>query len=304
MLILLDVFQEVVLPLLVLIGSGAWIAHRAGMAVAPLSNVVFNLFTPALVFHTLVYIEIDRQLVPRIVLVVTIGFVMSALAAYGLSAVLRHDRSTTAGTALCASVSNLGNMGLPISALAFGDAGLAVGVVAFVVGSVLSNSLGIVIASLADGRLRDALIAPLRVPALWAVVPALLFRLAGTEHLPAWIDVSSELLAGAAIPAMLVVLGLQSTLRRPRLSDVQATAGSLVVRLIAGPLIAWAATELAGLHGATQGTLIMLGGMPPAVIATIIAAQYDAEPELVSRTVLLSTVASFVTLTVLISLLR
>jgi predicted permease len=44
--------------------------------------------------------------------------------------------------------------------------------------------------------------------------------------------------------------------------------------------------------------------MPTAVIATIVAVEFDAEPGFVTRAVVTSTVLSMLTLTVLISLIR
>jgi malate permease and related proteins len=194
-------------------------------------------------------------------------------------------------------------MGLPVAGLAFGADGLAVAVVAVVAGSVLNNSLGIVIASLSEGCLRTALRAPLGVPALWAVPPALALR--GLDvALPSWLAETTGLLAQAAIPVMLVVLGLQATATRPRRVDLGSALGPAVVRLTTGPAIAWAASVAVGLDGLVQRTLVVLGGMPTAVIATIIATRHAAAPARVARVVMVSTVCSFLTLTLLIAWLR
>lgn len=199
-------------------------------------------------------------------------------------------------------MANMGNMGLPISALAFGSEGLAVAVVAMVTASVLANSGGIVIASLAGNGVGGALSSPLKVPALWAVVPGLLVN-AGVVPFPAWLSSASETLAGAAIPTMLVVLGLQIVERIPTPGDAVQLALPISLRLLLGPVVATGAALLVGLDGVARSTMIVLGGMPTAVATTIIAVQYDAQPELVSRTAVLSTGFSFVTLTLLIAFL-
>lgn len=300
---LYGVFLEVMLPLLALAGLGAWVARRVGMPVGPLAGLVFHLFAPALVFHTLANLEIRSELMLRVVAATVLAFVVTGAAGFALSYALGQRRSIVAATTLCTVLANTGNMGLPISALAFGSEGLSVGVVVFVTSSALANSGGVVIASLAGRRIRGAILAPLRVPSLWAVPPALVVNVGGIA-LPGWLDATAETLADAAIPAMLVVLGLQCVVSIPRLADLSRTAGVLGLRLLAGPLVAAAATTVAGLGDVPQRTMIVIGGMPTAVIATIIAAQYDAEPEFVARTVVASTAASFVTLTVLIALLR
>jgi malate permease and related proteins len=292
----------VMAPMLLLTGLGAWVGKRARMPVRALSALVFNLFSPALVFDILATLDIPQQLVPRIVAVVVIGFVVSAAVTYLLSTMLHWSRPAAAGAALCVAMANMGNMGLPISALAFGSEGLAVAVVAMVTASVLANSGGIVIASLAGNGVGGALVSPLKVPALWAVVPGLLVN-AGVVPLPVWLGSTSETLAGAAIPTMLVVLGLQIVERIPTPGDAVQLALPLSLRLLMGPAVAAAAALLVGLDGLARNTMIVLGGMPTAVATTIIAVQYHAQPELVSRTAVLSTGFSFVTLTLLIAFL-
>jgi malate permease and related proteins len=301
--LLFDVFSDVLLPLVVLTSLGALVGRLVGMPVEPLSNLVFNLFTPALTFQTLVAVDIAPGLVPRIIAVVAAGFLVSGGLGLGWSTFRGHGRPVAAATALSLAVVNLGNMGLPVAGLAFGDEGLAVAVVAFVAGSVLNNSFGIVIASLSEGRLGAALRAPLTVPALWAVLPALAVR--GFDlALPGWFAETTSLLAQAAIPVMLVVLGLQATASRPSRVDLTGALGPSLVRLVAGPAIAWTASIAVGLDGGVQRVLIVLGGMPTAVIATIIATRHAADPERVARVVMVSTVGSFVTLTLLIAWLR
>ena len=50
--------------------------------------------------------------------------------------------------------------------------------------------------------------------------------------------------------------------------------------------------------------LIVLGGMPTAVFATILATEFAARPQFVTRSVVASTLLSVLTLTVLITLVR
>ena len=87
-------------------------------------------------------------------------------------------------------------------------AGLDVAVMNFVVGSTFANSLGIAIASLAGGSPRAALRAPFRYPALYAAAAGLAVNASGIT-LPITIDAPITSLSAAAVPVMLVVLGLQ-----------------------------------------------------------------------------------------------
>lgn len=282
---------------------GGLIGRRAGVPVRPLSALVFRLFSPALIFHSLLTISIERSLALRLVGVIAGVFVLLSIASFMVSKILGHDRQTLAAVALCSAVTNSGNMGLPIAKLAFGDEGLKIAVVMYVVTALLTYSAGVVIASLAsEGTTRQAFVAPFKVPTLWAAAFALVLN-ANDWHLPSAVDTVAATLAGASIPVMLVVLGLQVLERSERTEGARDVASAVVLRLVGAPLAAWAATLAFAVTGVTQRTLILTSGMPTAVMASVLAMQYHAKPALVSRVVVISTLVSIATLTVLVTIL-
>lgn len=285
-------------------GLGGYMGRRVGVPVHPLSGLTFRLFSPALIFHSLLTIDISRDIAARLIGVIAGVFFLLTVASFGLSKILGHDRSTMAAVALCSAVANAGNMGLPIAKLAFGDEGLKIAVVMYVANSVLTYSAGVVIASFGTSTgARQALIAPFKVPALWAAAVALTINYNGW-HLPAAAETVAATLAGASIPVMLVVLGLQVMDRVPRTERRRDIFSAVSLRLVAAPLIAWGVTTALGLQGVTQHTLILTAGMPTAVMASVLAMQYNAKPQLVSRVVITSTLASIATLTALVTILR
>jgi hypothetical protein len=73
-------------------------------------------------------------------------------------------------------------------------------------------------------------------------------------------------------------------------------------RLIIAPIVAWFTASALGLDGVTRGTLVVLAAMPTAVMTTILATEFKAEPAFVTRVVVTSTLLSMLTLTLLISL--
>jgi len=97
---------------------------------------------------------------------------------------------------------------------------------------------------------------------------------------------------------MLVTLGVQlSQMERFHFSGDMLIASGL--RLIGGPLLAFALVVPFGLTGLERGAGILQASMPTAVLASIIALEHDLLPEFVTPTVLFSTLISLVTLTVL-----
>ncbi len=285
-------------------GLGGFIGRRVGVPVHPLSGLTFRLFSPALIFHSLLTISITRDVAVRLVGVIAGVFLLVAFASFLISKVLGHDRPTLAAVALCSAVANSGNMGLPIAKLAFGDEGLRIAVVMYVANALLTYSVGITIASLGtNGTIKQAFVAPLKVPAIWAAAIALIINYNGWR-LPAALEAVASTLAGASIPVMLVVLGLQVLERVAHTDGVRDVAVAVSLRLVGAPLAAWAATAAVGLNGITQRTLILTAGMPTAVMASVLAMQYQAKPAFVSRVVITSTLISIATLTVLVTILK
>jgi len=58
-----------------------------------------------------------------------------------------------------------------------------------------------------------------------------------------------------------------------------------------------------GISGVERATAVIQSGMPAAVLTSIIAIEYDLLPDFVTSAVLFSTIASVVTLTVLLAVI-
>ena len=297
-----EVLLEVVLPVFVVALLGAAVGRWRDVPVEPFSTIALYLLGPALVFDAMARTDVSLGESVRIVGVMVAGYV-AMLAAATLWSVLRgHEPSLRAGVALAATSPNAGNMGLPVAALAFGDAGLQIAVVNFVIGALLINSGGIAVASMAGGDRRAALTAPLRYPYLYAAMAGLAVN-AFDIDLPAALAVPAETLAGAAIPTMLIVLGLQ--LRTVKgAEDLPDTIAVNVGRLVIAPAVTWLVATAIGLDDVTRGTLIVLSAMPVAVFTTILAKEFDAHPRFVAGAVVSTTLVSILSLSVLITLVR
>jgi predicted permease len=75
------------------------------------------------------------------------------------------------------------------------------------------------------------------------------------------------------------------------------------LRLVAAPLLALGAVRVTQVQGLTRQVCLLQSGMPSGVTGTILALEYDLEPEIVTSTVFFSTLCSALTLSVLISLI-
>jgi predicted permease len=205
------------------------------------------------------------------------------------------------GLLLATLFANSGNVGLPLALFAFGPDGLAIAGGWFAVMAIGSSTIGPYIAARARVGALGALARVVRQPIIYAVLAGVIVNLSGWS-LPGPVAKASQLLAGGAVAAMLLLVGLQLarlTVREEAPGATLATA----IRLLAVPPIAWAAGRLVGLEGMAFAVAILQASTPTSVSSALWALEFDARSALASAAVVLSTVASVVTLTVLLAML-
>jgi predicted permease len=214
----------------------------------------------------------------------------------------RLDRAMTSAFLIVVMFSNSGNYGLPVVLFAFGRDALGHATVYFVANAVATYTLGVFLASAGRRSIGQAAWGVLRVPAVWGVVAAGIILGLGVP-LPPAVMRPIELLSGAALPTMILVLGMQlergAWPERPLLVALAA-----VLALVVTPLIAFGASQLLGLTGVARQAAIVQAGMPSAVLTTILALEFDVAPSFVTACVMLSTLASPITVTLLIAALQ
>ena len=101
---------------------------------------------------------------------------------------------------------------------------------------------------------------------------------------------------------MVLLVGLQLA-RMTLHHEFPGAAVASAIRLLAVPFIAWMAARLLGLEGTAMAVAVLLASAPVAVTCALWALEFNARPALVSAAVVLSTLASVVTLTVLLAVL-
>jgi malate permease and related proteins len=297
-----SVFVEVILPIILVASTGVVAARRFGVPAAPLSTITMYLFAPALVFNSLSTADFDRSTILQLTVVTVVLFAALWGVSAAWSSVANHDPPMRAAFALSTLMPNAVNVGFPVAVFAFGDEGLEVAVIYLVAMIFLNYSAGFVIASMSSGTIRQALGAPFRYPIIYAAVAGVLINIAGITT-PETIATALGTLSSATIPVMLVLLGIQLSggLDRERTVDL---VGSGAFRLLLAPALMFLMTELVGLDGVIQDTLVVLSATPTAVGAVLISTEFSARPQFVTLAVASSTFASIGTLTTLITLTR
>lgn len=296
---LLPIFAQTVLPVVLVALSGTVVSRVMELDGRTLGRVLFYLATPSLVFRSLYQMNLDRSVLLQLA-IVGVGTMLSTLAIGWFSA-WNLPRKERAAITLTSGIANNGNMGIPISSFAFGSEALTLASVYYVISSTTTNTLGAVIAGSGNVPFFRAVTQVVKVPVVYAAVLGLAFnQMQWTMPTPVFSAV--DILGDAAIPCMLVLLGIQ--LRNPEVLRHQPGIGrSAVIRLLISPLIAWGICTLLGVDGLERSVLITQAAMPTAVVVSVLATEFDTAPKVVATVIVLTTLLSMLSLSVVLTLL-
>jgi len=296
------VFLNVLLPVLLIAGGGFLFGRLVNRDPAILTKLVFYILTPSLIFHALYTRPVSGgELATVLLFVFLVHGTLFGLAHLG-SRAAHLDRETRTAAVLTLSLSNTGNYGLPILLFAFGEQGFALGLLYILGHMAFQITFGVATASWRKGMpLWRLPVNLLKVPWIYAFGLALLLRGTGTE-LPVPVGEPIELLAQAAIPVQLLLLGIQ--LGQVQLRGLWREAIPLTAaKLIVPPLLAFGFATALGIHGLLRAVLIVEASTPAAVNSLILSLQYNRRPDLVSSVVFLTTVGNIATMGALLSFL-
>ncbi len=295
---LISIFANNILPILLLSGAGFALGKTLKIDARPLGRVIFYILSPVLVFNLLTNNKLPLDQIELMVGFTAITSLTIAGVAFIIGKLFRLDRSALIIVVLTCMCVNAGNFGLPLVSFAFGQAALAYASIFFATNTLLLNTLGVTISSMDHLDLKGALLGLLKVPAIYAILLAIIFISTGWT-LPEPISRTLSLAAGGAIPAMLILLGLD--LQKVEWSrNLRALSIPVFTRLVIGPLVGLGMAALFGLNNPARQAGITETSMPPAVMTTILAAEFRLDSKLVTAIVFVSTILSPITLTIVL----
>ncbi len=298
---LIVTFVNNILPVMLISVAGFVLGKTLQIDSRSVGRIAFYFFSPVLIFNLLVHSQLPTGEIIKtaaLVLLVTLGSGLVALAGGFL---LKLNRTAMISMLVTSMFANNGNYGLPLIAFAFGQAALAHTSIYLVFSSLITNTLGVLIASLGHLDLKHAFLGMFRIPTFYAVLLAAFMNHYAIE-VPLPVDRTVSLVAGAGVPLMILLLGLELCQVRWT-SNLKALGLSTSVRLLVGPLLGLFFTSALGITGAGRQSGIVEASMSAAVANTNLASEYNLDSSLVAATILVSTVLSPLTLTPLILLL-
>lgn len=298
---LLTIFANNILPIFLAAGGGFLISKFLKVSPRPVSQVTFYLFGPCLIFNLITSSNLDNDAIFRMV-----GFASTVILTLGvlvwlIGRTLRLENHLLIAVMITTMFSNAGNYGLSLNLFAFGESALAYASLYFVTMSILTYTVGVFIASLGSSGVKNSLLGLFRLPMVYALILALVFNSLNLE-LPLPIERSTTLLGNAAIPTMMVLLGIQLQNARWQ-GQLRALGLTNLMRLVISPLLALLFSYVFKLTGSALQAGILEAAMPTAVVVTVLATEFDVEPSFVTTAVFTSTLLSPVTVTPLLAYL-
>jgi malonate transporter and related proteins len=294
-------------PVCLLIGAGflagrlRWIGPEA---MRGLSNLVFLLLIPALLFRTMSAVRFEQlDLRPVLAYFPAAGLWLLAQIAW------RGFTPRSVVLALGGSFSNTVMIGLILVELAYGRAGLVTLLTLVAVHSLILLSSATVLVELAQARqareagsrpprllatagsaIRSSLLHPVPLP----IVCGLLYAQTGWGLSPL-IDQPLRLLGNAFGPLSLVLVGI-SLAFTPVAGHWRAALPVVLAKNLVLPALVAAGGWLAGLGGLAWQVVVLAAALPTGANVYLFAQRYQSERELTTTVVGLSTVLGLLTL--------
>ncbi len=280
-----------VLPVALVVFSGYLLGKRIPMDLTTLSRLTLYLLVPALIFDAMYRAEYSREGLVGLALGFTLTYLLLFLAITGMARLLGLPPEAAKSLLVCSLFPNSGNMGLSLVYFALGEEGLRRAVVYFILSSVVMFGLGP--AFIRGGSLKEGLLFTLRLPLFYTLLLGLLLKALGVS-LPFRLDEGVRLMGQAAIPVLLLTLGMQMSQTRFQVGAFEGVASSL--RLLVAPLLAYGVGFILGLPRLEHQVLVLQSATPVAVNAFLLTREFGGEALRVARSVVVSTFLAFLTI--------
>lgn len=294
----------IVLPVFFIFFVGYIGQRLIGFEVRSISTMALYLMSPCLAFSTFYSNPLSPEHFYLLLYVIGVcAFLIIVIKV--ISKYRKYSNSEECGLILSTVFMNNGNYGTPVALFAFGQMGLYYAVILMVMQTVLMSSVGVYYAAkggVVKIRPKAALRTITRIPIIYGAALGLIINIIGL-NLPIVFTQSTEYIAQATVPTIMLVLGMQLATIKIEKSSISLIAQSVSIRLIISPFLVYLAVYFLPIPLILKQVMILMSGMPTAANTTLYALQFKTEPEMVAGCTLISTVLSLVTIPILLTLI-
>jgi malate permease and related proteins len=274
---------DITLPIFLLALIGFFYSKRVNPDLSGSNKLIVDIALPILIFISLS----AKSFNPASALTFTgasIGLILlSGLIALPLA---RFSGASPQAFLPCVMFTNVGPVGIPLIALAYGPESIAFSVVLLVISNVLHFTLGAgVMSGKVDWRMVYA------NPLIWATLLGVFSSEMGWV-LPTALHTSLTMIGNVLVPMMLISLGAR--LAGSQIKDVKVGVQSSIMILGIRLLATFVLLSFIPLQGIERGALILFACLPPAVFNFMLADKFQVEPNKVASSVIVGHIFSLV----------
>jgi len=280
-------------------------------SIVDLSNLVFYVLTPALLFRTMMNVKLaDLDYAP-------IGVYFLAVALVFTATILLQGLTTLASArALAHTFSNTVMIGIPLVSLVYGEKGLISFLTLISVHALVLMTAGTIVFELAAARqarrdgmsqnmgrtlliaVKNSILHPVPIP----IIVGVIYAQTGLP-MPSMVDKPLELMGQALGPMSLLLVGV--TLAYSKLKgNLMPALRIAVVKTIVHPAVFIGCAWLLGLRGLPMATMALAAALPVGANVFLFTQRYKVAEDEVSASIFASTVLAFVSLPMILIALQ
>lgn len=302
------------LPVVLLIACGYLAGRRRWVgagSIKDLSNLIFLLLAPALLFRAMSSVHVEQLSFRPVAAYFVAAFVIVAA-----TIAWRGFNRTAVVLALANTFSNTVMIGVALIGLAFGPEGMVVLLTLISLHSVVLLTTATVLLELAVAReqaaggatarrsmahtvalaVRNAILHPVPLP----IIAGLLFAQTGLA-IPEFIDRPLLLLGQAFSPVALVMVGITLALT-PVGVHIRGAMTQALVKNLVHPALTLLFGRMLGVGGLPLTVMVIAAALPIGANVFLFSQRYRTAEDLVTASVVVSTVLALATLTAVVAL--
>ncbi|WP_062104429.1 AEC family transporter [Bacillus niameyensis] len=300
MLHLLHIFKDIILPVFILIAIGVILQRKFRLDLYTLSKISIYYLSPALIFIKLY----ESTFSPSIffgVIFFSLSFIVIMYLVSSLTAkLLKLNKAKKLSYTNSVIFYNSANFGIPVNDLVFkhDPFAMSIQIVVMALQNTLVFSYGVIAMKSIKGSKLKAILDYFKMPLFYAMISGILLNVFNVS-LPDFLLTPITYISNSLIAVVLLTLGAQIAHIKISFTNISLYL-SIILRLLVGPGIALAGLLIMGIDGILAQAILISTAMPTAVNSSIIAQEYQNEPEFAAQTVIASTLFSSLTLTFII----
>lgn len=294
----------IILPVFLIFATGYVADKLLKFDIKSISSMSLYILLPLLTFNTFyrneltidyLYIFIFTFVLTGILLVITViwGYFMGS------------SKEDVAAILLGTLFPNSGNYGTPVALFALGAVAFDYAIVLMVLHGFVISTVGIFIASFGSGAtitVKEALINIFKIPVIHGAIAGVVFQLLNIRLDSGIMDII-EMTGNAAIPVVMLILGMQLARITKESFDIKDVTAVVTIRMIISPVAAALLVLVMPVDDTMKMVFILLNAMPVAANSTMLAVQFNVKPNVVSFSTLITTLISIITIPICLYLI-